>query len=147
MRTLLWGRIDLGKALACSEPLTGVGELEGWTPVTGICLRAYGHLHKESWDVPLAAVNAHLTDGPWEEAELWKSSSSFLPGLAWLPPERAVSTLSITFKYQTPCSELQLEVSSLNKTSIICLVCFISSHSLGFDRCPALSFYSCVFTS
>lgn len=50
-------------------------------------------------------------------------------------------------KYQTPCSELQLEVSSLNKTSIMCLVCFISSHSLDFDRCPALSFYSCVFTS
>lgn len=52
LRTLLWGRICLGKALACSEPLGGVGKLKCWSPLTGVCLRTCAHRHKENWDLP-----------------------------------------------------------------------------------------------
>lgn len=51
--------------------------MECWTPIPGICLKAYAHLYR-NWDLLLADVNAHLTDGPWEEAVLWSSGAALL---------------------------------------------------------------------
>lgn len=60
----------------------------------------------------------------------WRSwSSSPLPGLARLPSERAVRTLGKhPIKYQTPCSELQLEVRLLKKMSVLCPTTCCPSH-------------------
>lgn len=60
------GRIYLRKALACSEPLAGqwgVGALDSypWHMSEGLCPSI------REWHLPLAAVNANLPDGPWEE--------------------------------------------------------------------------------
>lgn len=81
LRTLLWGRIYLRKALAYSEPLAGqwcVGALDSytWHMSEGLCPSI------QEWHLPLAAVNAKLPDGPWEEAVLWRSRGSCLLGLA-----------------------------------------------------------------
>lgn len=75
------GRIYLRKAVAHSKPLVGLGEFGCWTLTPGIRLKAYAHPYK-NWDLSLAAVNANLTDGLWEEAVPWRSRSSSLLGLA-----------------------------------------------------------------
>ena len=68
-------------------------------------------------------------------------SSSFL-SLPGCPLRRPVSTSGKhPVKYQTPCDELPLEVSIWEKKVNPLPSCFISSLSLGFDRCPAHPFY------
>lgn len=132
------GRIYLRKSLAHSKPLVGLGEFGCWTPTPGICLKACAHLYK-NWDLSLAAVSANLTDGPREEAVLWRSRGSSLLGLAYLPPGRIGRTLGQhQIKYQTPCNQFQLEVSSMKKMSILCLV--VSYHLIAWALTGVLPF-------